>query len=40
MRHFGGMTDDQIGAALGITGRTVSRDWEEARPPLAAAQRD
>jgi RNA polymerase sigma factor (TIGR02999 family) len=31
MRYFAGLTDDEIGAALGMTGRTVRRDWERAR---------
>ena len=40
MRYFGGMSDDEIGAALGQTGRTVRRDWEKARLLLVAALRD
>ena len=35
MRYFAGLTDDEIGAALGMTGRTVRRDWERARLLLA-----
>src|SRR3954468_6766670 len=35
MRYFAGLSDDEIGAALGITGRTVRRDWERARLLLA-----
>jgi RNA polymerase sigma factor (TIGR02999 family) len=31
MRYFGGFTDAEIGAALGMTDRTVRRDWEKAR---------
>ena len=31
MRYFAGLSDDEIGAALGVTGRTVRRDWERAR---------
>ena len=31
MRYFGGFTEDEIGAALGLTDRTVRRDWEKAR---------
>ena len=31
MRYFGGFTEAEIGAALGITERTVRRDWEKAR---------
>lgn len=39
MRYFGGMTDAEIGDALGVTDRTVRRDWEKARLLLAAALR-
>lgn len=39
MRYFGGMTDAEIGAALGVTDRTVRRDWEKARLLLAQALR-
>lgn len=35
MRYFGGLTDDEIGQVLGVTGRTVRRDWERARLLLA-----
>jgi RNA polymerase sigma factor (TIGR02999 family) len=35
MRYFGGMTEAEIGEALGITERTVRRDWEKARLLLA-----
>jgi DNA-directed RNA polymerase specialized sigma24 family protein len=31
------MSDDEIGQALGLTGRTVRRDWEKARMLLAHA---
>lgn len=37
MRYFAGLTDAEIGAALGVTDRTVRRDWEKARLLLAAA---
>ena len=37
MRYFGGLTEDEIGAALGVTERTVRRDWEKARLLLAIA---
>jgi RNA polymerase sigma factor (TIGR02999 family) len=30
-RFFGGLTEDEIAAALGITTRTVQRDWAKAR---------
>ena len=36
MRYFAGMTEPEIGQALGITERTVRRDWEKARMLLAA----
>jgi RNA polymerase sigma factor (TIGR02999 family) len=39
MRYFGGMTDEDIGAVLGVTDRTVRRDWEKARLLLASALR-
>jgi RNA polymerase sigma factor (TIGR02999 family) len=35
MRYFGGLTDDEIGQALGVTDRTVRRDWERAKLLLA-----
>jgi RNA polymerase sigma factor (TIGR02999 family) len=31
MRYFGGLTEVEIGDALGVTDRTVRRDWEQAR---------
>ena len=30
-RFFGGMTEDQIAETMGVTGRTVRRDWQKAR---------
>jgi len=30
-RFFGGMTEEEVAEALGITARTVRRDWEKAR---------
>lgn len=39
MRYFGGMTEAEIAAVLGVTDRTVRRDWEKARLLLAAALR-
>lgn len=39
MRYFGGMKDDDIAQALGLTDRTVRRDWEKARLLLAQALR-
>ena len=35
MRYFGGLTDAEIGQVLGITDRTVRRDWDRARLLLA-----
>lgn len=37
MRYFAGLTDREIGAALGVTERTVRRDWEKARLLLLEA---
>jgi RNA polymerase sigma factor (TIGR02999 family) len=31
MRYFAGMTEPEIAQALGVTERTVRRDWEKAR---------
>jgi RNA polymerase sigma factor (sigma-70 family) len=39
MRFFEGATESEIAAALGITERTVRRDWEKARLLLAQALR-
>jgi RNA polymerase sigma factor (TIGR02999 family) len=36
MRYFGGMTEPEIAAALGVTDRTVRRDWDKARLLLMA----
>jgi RNA polymerase sigma factor (TIGR02999 family) len=35
MRYFAGLTEAEIGASLGVTDRTVRRDWERARLLLA-----
>jgi RNA polymerase sigma factor (TIGR02999 family) len=35
MRYFAGLTDIEIGEALGVTDRTIRRDWERARLLLA-----
>jgi RNA polymerase sigma factor (TIGR02999 family) len=35
MRYFAGLSDAEIGSALGVTDRTVRRDWERARLLLA-----
>jgi RNA polymerase sigma factor (sigma-70 family) len=37
MRYFAGMTEPQIAEALGVTERTVRRDWEKARALLVEA---
>ncbi len=39
MRYFGGLTEDEIAEALGVSVRTVQRDWEKARLLLAIALR-
>lgn len=39
MRYFGGYTEAEIAEALGVTERTVRRDWEKARLILAEALR-
>jgi RNA polymerase sigma factor (TIGR02999 family) len=37
MRYFGGMTDGEIAEVLGVTDRTVRRDWDKARLLLLEA---
>ena len=37
MRWFAGLSEADIGAALGLTERTVRRDWEKARAFLTVA---
>ena len=37
MRYFAGMTENEIAHALGLTDRTVRRDWEKARLVLSRA---
>ena len=39
MRYFAGMTDVEIAEALGVTDRTVRRDWQKARLLLVTALR-
>jgi len=39
MRYFGGMEDAEIAEALGLSTRTVRRDWDKARLLLAHALR-
>ena len=36
-RFFGGMTEEEIGTVLGVTPRTVRRDWDKARLLLRRA---
>jgi len=36
MRYFAGLSEAEIAAALGLTDRTVRRDWERARLLLSA----
>jgi RNA polymerase sigma factor (sigma-70 family) len=37
MRYFGGMSEAEIAQILGVSDRTVRRDWEKARLLLKAA---
>jgi RNA polymerase sigma factor (TIGR02999 family) len=37
MRYFAGLSETDIAAALGVTDRTVRRDWEKARAFLVMA---
>jgi RNA polymerase sigma factor (TIGR02999 family) len=37
LRYFAGMTDSEIAEVLGVTDRTVRRDWEKARLLLTEA---
>lgn len=37
LRYFAGMTEGEIAQALGVTDRTVRRDWQQARLFLAEA---
>ena len=37
MRYFAGLTETEIASALGVTERTVRRDWEKARAFLVMA---
>lgn len=39
MRYFGGLTEEETAQALGVTDRTVRRDWQQARLFLAEALR-
>jgi RNA polymerase sigma factor (TIGR02999 family) len=37
MRYYAGLTEKEVADALGVSERTVKRDWEKARMMLAAA---
>jgi len=37
LRYFAGLTEEEIAAAMGVTERTVRRDWAKARALLFAA---
>lgn len=37
MRYFAGLGEEEIAATLGVTARTVRRDWDKARILLYAA---
>jgi len=37
MRYFGGLSETEIAEALGVTDRTVRRDWERARMLLSVS---
>ena len=37
LRYFGGLSDDEVAACMGVTRRTVLRDWAKARLYLAGA---
>jgi DNA-directed RNA polymerase specialized sigma24 family protein len=39
MRYFGGLTEKEIADVLGVSERTIKRDWERARLLLFAALR-
>jgi RNA polymerase sigma factor (TIGR02999 family) len=40
MRFFGGMTEDEIAEALGVSPRSVSREWKKARALLLTIMAD
>lgn len=39
MRYFAGMTESEVASAMGVTERTVRRDWQKARLLLADSLR-
>ena len=40
MRFFGGMTEAEIAEVLGVSERTVRREWEKARAALLVLLED
>ena len=40
MRYFGGYTEAEVAEALGVTERTVNRDWKKARLLLSSMLKD
>jgi DNA-directed RNA polymerase specialized sigma24 family protein len=38
LRFYGGLAEDEIAAVLGVTDRTVQRDWVKARMLLRRAR--
>ena len=40
MRYFAGLNDSEIAECLGVTARTVGRDWEKARVFLYTMLKD
>ena len=36
MRYFGGLTESEIAESMGLSERTVRRDWEKAKILLAS----
>ena len=40
MRYFGGLLEQEIAEALGVTERTVQRDWQKARILLSMSLKD
>lgn len=40
MRYFGGLLEQEIADALGVTERTVQRDWQKARLFLSISLKD
>jgi DNA-directed RNA polymerase specialized sigma24 family protein len=39
MRYFGGLLEAEIAEVLGVTERTVQRDWQKARLFLSMAMK-